>query len=148
EAGHARLGPVEGHAADDRVTWATIGAGGEGVAPAPVVRVEDLMTTPFTPGPVRRYAYRPLLTLRSLAGENAERRVSRWRRLHARHPGHDGRRGGLPRQQLAEPLQPVPRPLDMDQHAGGVIPHPPRQLRLPRQAVDEGAKADALHHAA
>src|SRR5262249_26104327 len=71
EAGHARLRPVVGHAVDDRVTRAAIGAGGEGVAPAPVVRVKDLMTTPFIPGPVRRHAYRPLSTFRSLAGENA-----------------------------------------------------------------------------
>ncbi len=142
---HGGVGAVVGYIGDDGEARAAVGAVGEGVAVAAVGGVEDFPQAVGAGGDVRRdelvftrlgdaLAYLEPVIAGRLTGCDGNI-------LDVRH----GR--GIMFQVMAEALDGGRLTLYLDADGPGGVQHPPFQAVAGGQLVDEGAEADALHHA-
>ena len=146
KARHRRGGAIVGYARDDGKARATVGAVCERIPIAPVFGIEQLAQAIGTGCDVGRdqlvsarlalaFQDRESLALGCLI-EHVDRQsldVRQGRRLRA-----DGQRKGVYSRR---------QPLGSDLDAGRHVAHPARDAIAFRQAIDERAEPDALHHA-
>ena len=143
---HAGARPVVGQAAGDGVARAAVGAVDEGVAPAPVLRVEKFGQARRTHAHVRPDGGgdNPLHARQDL--EAPARVVGR---NHFRLDGiHSCQGRRLAGEALGESIEDRLTALDLDLYPAPVIAHPAHQPEAVGETVDEGPEAHALHHAA
>ena len=145
EAGHRRGRPVVGHVAGDREAGSAVGAVREGVEVASVRGILDLAQALRARGEVGRDrdAARPL----PLARDDREAGERLGRDGLLAHLAEEGGRWSLLSEAPEEGLEGLGAPEGLDRDPAGVVAHAAREPLLDGQAVDPGAKADALHGA-
>ena len=145
EAGHGRGGPVVGHVTDDGEAGPAVRAVGEGIAVAPVRRVEQLGPAGRAGGQVREHRrLEPAAPVAPADGEVPEAgRVE----PTVLEPPDDGPRRGGGAERVQEAAQARPAPLDLQADAPGVVHHPTPQLQTGGEPVHERAEAHPLDRA-
>ncbi|OQA96753.1 MAG: hypothetical protein BWY25_02215 [Chloroflexi bacterium ADurb.Bin222] len=145
EDAHGSIGPVVGDVRDEGEARPAIRAVDEGVAVAPVGRIEQLPQAIGTSRHVRRDEHETSCLRLRMA--DLERRVA-IRGDRCRLQRSDVReRGRLSAQPGEERRQRLRVGFGFDVHAAGVIQHPAAHAEPPRQVVHEGTETDPLHHA-
>ncbi len=141
EGGHRGVLAVIGQAVQDGVARAAVGAVDEGVAVTAVDRVQEL--------PPALVAYRqvgqhegPLLP--PFARGDVETHLAPGCQLAPGVLFHDRVGGRLRHHALEHLFDGCRPPLNLQQHASGIVGHPAGQFQLPRQAVERGAVAHPL----
>jgi hypothetical protein len=142
EMAHRRQVSVIWKIGDDAVAWPTVGAIGEWILEAPVGGVEDLGDTVRTGRDIRQDD-RPIRPTHD-AFENFEAGAPLRIAIVGLETGDQRPRGQISQQTSLETVQIPLLPLDLDLHSIGRIPNPPGQPHLDREAIDVGAKSDAL----
>ena len=145
EAGHRGVRPVVGDVSHDREARPAVGAVGERVAKAAVGGIEQLGEAVGAGGAVGRNRGARLPVARALADREAELAGVLERLGH--HAFDVRQRRRLRGQPLEEALDRLRRRLDLHHHAARVVVHVARHAELAREAIDVGAKADALDRA-
>ena len=153
ELPHRRALAIVRQPLDDGEPRAAVGAVGERVVVTPVLRVEQLAPAVGAGGDVRRYQLvrvRVRGALEDHEGLTGRRAVDGGARRDVRDlvPGDVAARRRLGRQSIGERRDLRRRALRQHLHAGRSVTHPAAHAAACGERVHEGAKADALHHAA
>ena len=147
EPRHRSLRAVVGNAARDGEARAAVGAVEERIAIAAVAGIEQLAQAIGAGGRVGGNAGADLAA--RIAGDDAEVLFLVLEECSRMSHGVDAReRRCLRLQTAAKCVDSLGRPLDLNGHAAGVVADEAGEALLRCEAVDEWAKADALHDAA
>ena len=145
EPAHARVRPVVRQVADDAEARAAVRAVGERIMepPARGARLGEALGAGGEVGQQHGGARTGAVVVADLeAREAGGLEPGVLDRVDVRDAG---RVRSEPREEALEPLA---RPLDLDENAARVVGHPAREFQFSREPVDERAEPDALHGAA
>src|SRR5918912_4481104 len=145
EVCHRGHGPVVGHRAGYGEPRAAVGAVGERIPVTPVCRIKELREAVLAGGDIRRDQGAAPAPFPALLHPEVSLLTHR-----ERSPGHGldhGQRWSFFLYLPQEAVQLLRRALGLDVDPFGVVAHQPGKPTPPRQSVDEGPKAHALHDA-
>ncbi len=143
---HGGVGAIIGHPLQDGEARPAVGAVGEGIGMAPVLGISDLGKAGRTGGQIRPDAQRCHAFRPAGVDHEAAAAPDLWRVGDGDVLDHRRRRR-LATQRREEITSCRRWSGELDHNAGGIVPDRTAQAMPPRQTMDEGPEADALHRA-